>query len=201
MGSGISKPSDSRAESVSASEVATGHVKPPPPDTPPELAELYQLSNSYKEDSFKRVLIKCALAGAAGLIVGPIANRGPFLNTAIISSANAAIVVGFYDVVREAATATTVCDTPFISGAAGALTGADHGPPCTDPDEWPTPMHESTSTASACTVRSKPCLTSSGCMFRVCLERPGPSVKVPGGGGGDGCRGTGDSTPCAAAYI
>ena len=93
------------------------------PDTTPELVELHKLSNSYKEGSFGRILTKFAVAGAVGLVVGPIANRGPFLNTAIISSANAALVVGFYDVIREALTATTVCDTPFISGTAGALTG------------------------------------------------------------------------------
>lgn len=94
-------------------------------DTTPELSELYRLSNSYKHGSFARVLTKCVLAGAVGLVIGPIASRGPFLNTAIISAVNAAMVIGFYDIVREAATATTVCDTPFISGAAGALTGAE----------------------------------------------------------------------------
>eukprot|EP00892_Ulva_mutabilis_P003343 jgi/Ulvmu1/1380/UM011_0108.1 len=122
MGSGISKSSGSGAGAGPANEGTMPRIQPPP-DTPPELVDLYQLSNTYKENSFERVLTKCALAGAAGLVIGPIANRGPFLNTALISSANAAIVMGFYDVVREAVTAATVVDTPFISFAAGALTG------------------------------------------------------------------------------
>lgn len=123
MGSRSSKQANLNDDSCASSNVRTPDAHSPS-DTAPNLLELYRLSNSYKEGSFERVLTKCALAGAAGLVIGPIANRGPFLNTAIISSANAAIVVGFYDVMREAVTATTVCDTPFVSGTAGALTGA-----------------------------------------------------------------------------
>lgn len=128
MGTAFGKPTDltgSHSDDAASSPPVSGDC-----ETAPDLSELYKLSNSYKEGSFGRVLTKCALAGAVGLIVGPIANRGPFLNTAVISSANAALAVGFYDLIREALTATTVYDTPFISGCAGALTGVPASHAC-----------------------------------------------------------------------
>lgn len=66
--------------------------------------KLHEVSNAYKQGSPERILTKCALAGAAGLVLGPIANRGPVLNTCLIGGLNAAMVLGFYDVLREALT-------------------------------------------------------------------------------------------------
>lgn len=90
----------------------------------PDVSTLQQVSNAYKEGTAARVLTKVAMAGAVGFVVGPFAHSGPVLASAVITSANGAAVVGFYDVLREALTSLTLSDTPVLSLVAGALTGA-----------------------------------------------------------------------------
>lgn len=205
MGTALGKPSDwtdSHGEDAASATRVRGEC-----ETAPDLPELYRLSNSYKEGSFGRVLAKCALAGAAGLVVGPIANRGPFLNTAVVSSANAALVVGFYDLIREALTATTVCDTPFISGTAGALTGvsAPHSASLfvfSPPEHCPFVAVTVMSLNYPHKKEHKRGMYHAflGCC-RVCLEWPSPPVQVQSCCRRNGCGRPCRSTPRGHAHL
>jgi hypothetical protein len=133
MGSATSKVFTNTISSDEANEVVESRFQPAPDavrqpvasesqqDT--EIARLCQKSNEYKEGSFSRILSKASVAGILGLLLGPIANRGRVVHTASMGAANAFLTVGFYDLVREALTATSVIDSPICSGAAGALTG------------------------------------------------------------------------------
>jgi hypothetical protein len=89
----------------------------------PDKATLEQVSNAYKEGTPFRVGTKVAMAGAAGFLLGPFAHSGPVLASAFVTAANGVVVIGFYDVLREALTSLMLSDTPILSLVAGGLTG------------------------------------------------------------------------------
>jgi hypothetical protein len=129
MGEASSSPTREAHEIRVARLNAEHEVKQPADDPAPAVQhestgnDAVDLSRAYKAGSFNRIACKTVAAGLFGTIFSPFFSPGVFPAVAVVGGFNAALIVGFYDTLREALTSLTLSDTPINSCLAGGVSG------------------------------------------------------------------------------